>query len=395
MRGEGVTARGVQRWRALASLVATLAGSAGACGGLDNVTNVHDLRVLAVRSVVPSGASCDDNSCASQAGFLVPLDNPSSLTMTTTTLTALVADPLKPSEILTLSGEACPDYIDTVTAASGQSSKLCPGANVTDQLPPPLNQELATTDLPPGTATPGALSTIEYDPTVVYGMTSEQLGLFFSPTSTGNAALDQAIQYNRDFGIDAIVSLDFMLGNETASALKRVVYWPLLPPNLVPPNTACTGVQTPNQNPELQPVGFFGQRVDGIPMDEISDASIATLSIATDQLYVQPTFNEFSEEWYLLRVRNADTGMVETQCRQELLTFQFFATAGTFTPAERTSRLSPLLTPPANGHIPIDAQWKPPSAANLPADGKVTVWIVARDERAGASWKSRVFMVTP
>jgi hypothetical protein len=354
----------------------------GACGNLDNVTDVHDLRVLAARS--------------DPAGFLVPLDDPSSITATTATITALVVDPLEPSNILTISGEACPDYIDTVTTASGQSSKLCPTPDVTNMLPPPLNQALATTDLPPSTATPVAPSTIEYDPTIMYGLTPEQLGLFFSPTSTGNAAIDHAVQYNRDFGIDALVNLNFMLGTETASVLKRVVYWPLLPPDLVPPNTNCSGPQIPNMNPILQEPGFFRQRVDGIPMDEISSlGAVATLSISTDQLYVQPNFNEFSAENYLLRVRNAQTGLVETQCRQELLTFQFFVTSGTFTPTERTSQLSPFLAPPANGHIPIDVQWKPPSAANLPADGKVTVWIVARDERAGAAWTSRVFMVTP
>ena len=94
---------------------------AGACGDLDNITTVKDLRVLAVKS--------------EPAGFLVPLDDPGSLTNTTATLTALVVDPLRPSDILTLTGEACPDYIDTITAASGQSSKLCPRARRDRQVP--------------------------------------------------------------------------------------------------------------------------------------------------------------------------------------------------------------------------------------------------------------------
>ena len=352
----------------------------GACGDLDNITTVHDLRVLAVRS--------------DPAGFLVPLDDPSSLTDTTATLTALVVDPQRPSDILTLSGEACPDYIDTVTAASGQSSKLCPSRATTDMLPPPLDTALATTELPGGTAAPINTSTIEYNPKVTFGLTPAQLGLFFSPTPSGNPTIDQAIQYNRDFSFDALVNLTFNIGNESASALKRVVYWPLLPPDLVPPDTACSGVQVPNTNPDLQNIGFFRRRVDGIPNDLYID-DVPTLSIATDPLYVQPTFNEFAAEQYLLRVKNAQTGMVETECRKELLTFQFFATAGTFSPEERTSELSPVFTPPDNGHIPIDAQWYPPKAAQIPADGIVTIWIVARDERAGASWLSRKLMLTP
>jgi hypothetical protein len=361
--------------------MAVLAVGAGACGNLDNVTTVHDLRVLAVK--------------AEPAGFLVPLDNPSSLTDTTATLTALVVDPQQPSSILTFSGQACPDYIDTITSASGRGSKLCPGRNVTDKFPAPLDTALATTDLPPGTATSLDALPIEYDSKVVFGLSPAQLGLFFSPTPTGIPSLDQSIQYNRDFSLDAIVNLTFDLGAESAAVIKRVVYWPLLPPDLVPTNTACSGVQVPNQNPELQSLDFFRHRVDGIPMDVYADQLATTLSIATDQLFVQPGFSEFEAESYLLRVRNAETGLVETQCRKELLTFQFFATAGTFSPAERTSELSPLLTAPANGHIPIDSQWKPPKAADLPADGMVTIWVVARDERAGAAWKSRQLVVTP
>jgi hypothetical protein len=369
----------------------------GACGNLDNVTTVHDLRVLAVRS--------------DPAGFLVPLDAPSSLTDTTATLTALVVDPQQPSNIITFTGEACPDYIDTVTSASGKSSKLCPSRADTDQLanqlanqlPAPLNMQvapelgmvLATTELPAGIAAPVNTSTIEYNPKVTYGLDATKLGLFFSPTSFGAPTIDQAIQNNRDFGIDALVNLTFNLGTESASALKRVVYWPLLPPALVPPNTACSGVQAPNQNPDLQDVAFFRHRVDGIPADAYDPSIPPTLSLATDQLFVQPTFNEFAAENYLLRVKNAQTQMVETQCRKELLTFQFFTTAGTFSPRERTSQLSPLFTTPANGHIPIDAQWNPPSADKIPPDGKVTIWIVARDERAGASWLSRTLMLTP
>ena len=369
--------------RLLAGVAAALALGAAACGDLDNVTTVKDLRVLAVKS--------------DPAGFLVPLDDPSSLTNTTATLTALVVDPLKPSDILTFTGEACPDYIDTITAASGQSSKLCPSRAVTDQLPPPLDTALATTDLPPGQATPINTSTIEYNPKVLFGITPDKLGLFFAPMPPPMtpAAVIQSIQYNRDFSLDAIVNLTFTIGDENASALKRVVYWPLLPPDLVPPDTACSGAQIPNQNPELQDIGFFRHRVDGIPADEYGDPFVPTISMATDELYVQPTFNEFAAEPYLLRVHNADTGLVETQCRKELLTFQFFASSGTFTPPERTSELSPLLTPPDNGHIPIDSQWHPPKADALPADGNVTVWIVARDERAGAAWLSRKFVLAP
>jgi hypothetical protein len=361
--------------------IAALAPALSACGNLDDVTTVKDLRVLAVRS--------------DPAGFLVPLDHPELLTDTTATLTALVVDPQRPSDILTLTGEACPDYIDTITAASGQSSKLCPGRDVTSQFPPPFDKDLATTELPPGTAVPSSSSMIEYDPQVVYGLSPDALADFFVPSATSAMypPINQAILYNRDFSLDAIVSLTFTLGAETASALKRVVYWPLLPPELIPAGTDCSAIQMPNQNPALVGVSLFRHRVDGIPMDPLQGGG--PLSAANDELYVEPAFDATATEHYLLRVRNADTGMIETQCRKELLTFQFFATAGTLSPAERTSELPPFLTTPANGHIPIDSQYHPPKPDALPAGGNVTIWIVARDERAGASWTSRTFVLAP
>jgi len=362
--------------------VAALALALGACGDLDDITTVKDLRVLAVKSEPP--------------GFLVPLDHPETLADTTATLTALVVDPKKPLDILTLTGEACPDYVDTITAASGQSSKLCPSRAVTDQFPSPYDEDLATTQLAPGTAVPMLNSAIEYDPQVMYGLSSQQVVDFFTTNdkSAMFPPINQAILYNRDFSMDAIVSLTFKIGDETASALKRVVYWPLLPPELVPAGTDCPATQVANTNPVLSDIGLFRHRVDGIPSDPWNAGVMPTLTIGKDELYVQPAFDAAAAEHYLLRVRNAETGVVETQCRKELLTFQFFASAGTFSPEERTSELSPLFMTPDNGHIPIDSQYHPPKPADIPAGGSVTVWIVVRDERAGVGWMSRTFAVT-
>jgi hypothetical protein len=368
------------RWIALLAALAAL----GACGSLDNVTDVHDLRVLGVKS--------------EPAGFLVPLDDPSSLTNTQAKITALVADPENPSQIVTFTGQACPDYIDTITAATGKSSKLCPDASTTSKLPSPLDTELATTELPAGMAPASAGSTIEYDPQVMFGLTPDQLGFFFSPTATGNATIDQAVLYNRDFSFDAIVDLTFTLGTQSAEALKRVVYWPLLPAALVPDpttNAECPSAQVANTNPVLTSIDLFRQRVDGMPADEWTTGTTPTVSIsAKDELFVRPSYDPASIEHYLLRVKNLATGVIETQCHHELLTFQFFATAGTFSPATRTSELSVLRTSD-NGYVPLDSQYDVPKAADIPADGVVTIWIVARDERAGASWLSRTFVLQP
>jgi hypothetical protein len=353
--------------------------SAGACGDLDNVTLVKDLRVLAVK--------------AEPAGFLVPLDQPDSIPDMKATVTALVVDPKGQGATLSFSGAACPDFVDTITAASGKGSSLCPGPEVTGKLPPPLNTALATETLVPGTADPVAMSTIEYAPAVKFGLTPAQIGLFFSPAPNLPAPVAQTVAYNRDFGMDAIVNVDFTLGAQQAAMIKRVVYWPLLPADGLPVGDDCPTTQVVNQNPVISAVDLFKHRVDGQPVDAYPD--MPTLSLAAkDELFVQPAYDPASIERYFLRVQNFETMTIETQCRHELLTFQFFATAGTFGPEQRSSEL-PIVLTPEDGKVHLDSQWNPPKAADLPADGKVTIWVIARDERAGATWTSRTFTITP
>jgi hypothetical protein len=379
------------RW---SSLLAGVALAATACGDLDDVTRVHDLRVLAVAAEPP--------------GFLVPLDSPMSIPETEATLTALVVDPQMKATTLKLSAEACPDYIDTITAASGKNSKLCPTADVTNKLPPPLDTALATKALADGASVaPAAPSTIEYAPSVKYGLTKEQVALFFSPTPSGSPAIDQSIAYNRDFSMDAIVSFDFVLGDEKASAIKRIVYWPELAaadvsadaihPKMAgdPPDLDCPAghVQVANKNPVLDALDFYRHRVEGEPQDPYAAAEPTLSLAANDELYVQPVWDPASIEKYFLRHKNAELGKIVTECHHELLTFQFYATAGSFGPQDRQTELPPLFD--RDSVVRTESRWNPPKAADLPADGKVTVWVTARDERAGVGWKSRTFKITP
>jgi hypothetical protein len=383
--------------------LAAFALAAAGCGELDDVTTIKDLRVLAVR--------------AEPAGFLVPPDDAASLPATEATLTALVVDPKGEAATLSFSTEACPDYIDTVTSASGKGSKLCPTADATNALPPPLDTLLATTMLPAGTAAPLADSPIEYNPTAKFGVPAADLQTFFSldvktdPVThmpdpvLASPVFRRGVQYNRDFGMDAIVGFTFTLGAEKATALKRVVYWPVLPPEATatirrktddtqdrqdcPPGDA----QVVNHNPQLTGVDLYRHRVEGVPMDTFA-APTPTLSIAAkDELYVQPVYDPASVEKYFLRVNDVEGGRIVTECHHELLTFQFYATAGTFSPEDRRSEPPPLLDRDSPVHT--DSQYHLPKPADLPADGKVTLWVVVRDERAGESWRSRTILVTP
>ena len=133
----------------------------------------------------------------------------------------------------------------------------------------------------------------------------------------------------------------------------------------------------------------------GALTDPYPDAA-PTLSLAAkDRLYVLPVPAPDAAERYLLRVRNTQTNVVATQdVARELLTYQFYATAGTFSPDTQQSELSPFFTS-TDGRAHTDSEYLPPKATELPADGRVTVWVVIRDERAGASWDSRTLLLSP
>lgn len=373
--------------RARAQVTLLLALALAGCGNLDDVTTVKDLRVLAVQ--------------AEPAGFLVPLDTPGSAAAPDlqATLTALVVDPQGQGRTLTFTGQACPDYLSSLQPLDGQSSRVCPDPSSTAALPPPLDTILATTFLAsaeaPGTAAPAPPSAIEYHPAVTFGLTPAQLGLFFAPVATGDPELDTAVAYDRDFGMDAIVDLTFQLGRESARVLKRLVYWPLLPAAEVP--ATFTQPQLPNQNPRLVDLQFFRHRdIDtGALTDPYPDAAPTVSLAAKDHLYVLPVPAPDAAERYLLRVRNTQTNVVATQdVARELLTYQFYATAGTFSPDTQQSELSPVFTS-TDGRVHTDSEYLPPKATELPADGRVTVWVVIRDERAGTSWDSRTLLLAP
>lgn len=368
------------RHRLLACGLSALALGAAACEELDNSTTVRDLRVLAVMS--------------EPAGFLVPLDDPGSIVDTQAKVTALVADPKGNMAELAVSGEACPDFIDTITAASGSTTKICPGPAAIAKLPAPLQPLLQTQSLPSGTAPPTTDFPIQYEPSVMFGLTPAQIGAFFNDpltNPTGVPTIDLATGFNREFSFSAIVNLDFGLGGQTASVVKRLVYWPQLRQDQLPADLGmCALPQVPNQNPKIKSVDFFARR-----NEETGDAEVPypmpTLVPTEGELYVQPTYEPASVENYLLRVRKPEQNVIVTECKKELLTFSFFATSGTFEPPDRQSELLPIFTSEGD-KVHLDSKWvRPTKPENLPADGKVTVWVVVRDERAGSSWFTSTF----
>ena len=360
--------------------VALTCVAAGGCGNLDDVTTVKDLRVLAIQAEPP--------------GFLVDVTDPGAGSDADwqATLTALVVDPTGLNQTVQVTTAlGCPDYLDTITAATGTATRVC-SPTLVDLPDPTLQAALASTPLVPASgqtvaATPDGSFT--FLPTFQYGLTTTQLALLFASPTTGDAQVDAVLTNNRTFGLDAITSFTFTRGDQIAQAVKRVVYWPKLDPAVYPS-------QVPNQNPNISDVGFFKIRnsATGDPEDPYATGEVPELSLSrADKLYVLPA--AATAETYTFYEKDLQQGgAIVATTAQELLRYDFFATAGTFSPAERQSKPSALITTP-DGQVHLDSQYEPPGGKDLPADGNVTIWIVVHDERAGVGWISRTVRVVP
>lgn len=377
------------RWRAsrplaLSAVAGLLATALPACGDLDDVTTVKDLRVLAIR--------------AEPAGFLVDVDNPGTGMNPDwqATLTALVVDPTGVGQTVEMKALGCPDYLDTITAATGTATRTCP--STPPDVPEPLKANLTSREPvgSPAVVAPTPADGFTYLPPVQFGLTTDQLGYFFQPPNTGVPIIDNALTNNRTFGLDAITSFTFTRGTQSVEVIKRVVYWPRLDPSLYPG-------QTPNKNPEIPGITFFGARNDTTGDPELPLVGTPELSIARgDKLFVLPAkiFADGSredseaEDYVFYQKDHEMNGAIVATKAKEYLRYTFFATAGTFSPAERDSELSPFFTS-KDGRVHLDSEYTLPKLADLPADNNVTIWVVVRDERAGVGWSSKTIRVVP
>jgi hypothetical protein len=386
--------------RLLAVAAATLGA---ACGNLDDVTTVKDLRVLAVRADPP--------------GFLVDLQNPGaglSDANLQSTLTALVVDPKGASQTVTYYANGCPDIIvDAITSATTQGTKICPDPNAPSQLPPEfaalapyLQTQVVVPQDQPGSAMPepdsaAVASGIEYHPALPpFGFTAQQVALFFAAPTTGDPVVDQTLAYNRDFGVAAALNITYLLDSEQATAVKRIVYWPNLSSDPTLAATIPADVpqpEVPNHNPLIDHLELYRGRdaVTGNPIVMLSPTD--TVSIGNmNKLYVLPVFSPDQVEVYPLRVRDTQTAPAQilTQSATELLVFDFFTTAGTFSPSQRENA-PPVFSPPDTA-VHVDSELQLPSADKLPANGAPTdIWVVVHDERGGASWAHTTVNIVP
>jgi hypothetical protein len=115
------------------------------------------------------------------------------------------------------------------------------------------------------------------------------------------------------------------------------------------------------------------------------DASAPVMVPLGGTLWVEP--GGAVAEAYSTRTLTHDNPpqVVTTDVAAETLRFAFFTTAGTFTPVETSTATAAIFTKPDRPHL--ESQYTAPT--KMPDNPLLTVWIVAHDERGGASWTTR------
>ena len=189
-----------------------------------------------------------------------------------------------------------------------------------------------------------------------------------------------------DLGLPINLEVTVQVGAETVTGIKRVIFW----------KAPLSANHAPNRNPVISHLRMFHERD---PATLEPQAPITTVDpVLTSVLAGQPVWIEpvgAQAEPYVTSVINRLTDQVQVvEVPAENLRFSFFATAGKFVPAETSSTLP--FGAVVTARIPLEARYHPPSDAELTLDQAsdqrslwVTIWIVVRDERGGASFTER------
>ena len=337
------------------ALVLALSAGAG-CANFPNITTVVDLRILGIMADPPE-IYVDPATLSTQTDSFH------------STITALVVDPQGAGRSISYDVLACGRDIDTVTAATGRNGVICQH-NTADM--PTNSYEVIPPDMQAGTPDgEGPEHDIEFDFAV-------------APSLLGQAlAMDTAAR--QGFQLPVILQMELAAGSESIVATKRVIFSQQLPDR--PP-------QAPNQNPKPMTITVYPARdADAnpiAPMDLPDDKQPVGVPL-NGQRWFEPVGTVAEAYSTRSATRDVPPQVVTTDVAAETLRFAFFATAGTFTPPE-TSTIRSLLRVDQD-RVHLESQYTAPGT--MPADPEVTIWIVAHDERGGASFTRRKVTLLP
>jgi hypothetical protein len=328
---------------------ATLAALTAGCSSFQDESTIVDLRILGIKADPPE-IYVDPSTLANQTD---PFKS---------TFTALVVDPKGNGRAISYDVLACPRDIDTVTAATGHNGVICQ-PNVPGQTPTSL--EVIPPATPAMTSDPGPEHDISFDFSVSPALLAQAF------TVDPNAAAS-------GFQLPVVVQMELAAGTENLVTTKRLIFSQQLPDR--PP-------QSPNQNPEVTTVTVYPARdanldpISPVPLD--SSAPLAVPLGGT--IWFEP--GGAIAEAYSTRTLTHDNPpqVVTTDVPAETLRYAFFTTAGTFTPFETSTATPAIFTKPDRPHI--ESHYTAPTS--MPDNPLLTVWIVVRDERGGASWTTR------
>lgn len=319
--------------------LALLVITAGGCTpNFDDVTTVKDLRVLAVMAEPPE-IVVDDFDALPE-------------TFPVVTLRPLVVDPQGGGRDVHYRVLVCPNaepvgdrgrdrgpgrFRDTISQSS------C-GAN---------GVVVAEGDARPPTEPPDIVVPIE---------------IAFLPTPAFVRQMAAADPIGRVFGIPVTFDFTISAGQESVRLIKRLI----LQPNI--------NGQQANSNPPPPELTWRHTR-------EVPD----TVWVATDpptvgfgqELIVEP-LNPTPQKYQArtLRLSPDGTWSIVDDDVEEALSYSFFTTAGSFSPARSSTDPPPVFkTPPG-----LESTYRAPKTSEMGVPSVVDVWVVAREERAGASF---------
>ncbi len=183
-------------------------------------------------------------------------------------------------------------------------------------------------------------------------------------------------------GIDILIELEVIPDDaddsETIYAGKRVRYSPQLPPERVA-----------NRNPTADRIEVDSDPEDGtpfsLPLGRCAEQARPLRIIAGEELPLMPFASEGAAEDYVVPTFEGDTRMFT-----ESLTYQWLASAGAW---RRGTTGGPR---DATGLFPpLDNTYRPPPPADVTEELDVSLWVIQRDERLGATWYESCVTVVP
>jgi hypothetical protein len=197
--------------------------------------------------------------------------------------------------------------------------------------------------------------------------------------------IEDAISFD-DFagfgGVDILVELEVIPdGLGPADAIyggKRVRYAPQLPPE-----------RRANVNPTVDRIEVDIDPEDGeafaLPMGRCAEQARPIRIVVGEELPLMPIASDDAAEDYVVPTLDGDVRMFT-----ESLTYQWLASAGSW------RRGTTGGTRDASGMVPpLDNAYRPPAPDELDAEMDVSIWMIQRDERLGATWYESCVTVVP